>query len=436
MPLLDRYVNSKVFRWVGMVLFLVSAVTFMVGPLGDFPVPYRLDVDVYRTGAQVFLDGGAVYGPMPELSQGGHLPFTYPPIAAALFTIFAVMPLWLGSTLLTLTSIACIALVLRIALGQTCNRPRTQLWWLVATAMAIGLWFGPVRETLVVGQVNAVLMALVVVGAIPGRGKWWGGTLIGLAIAIKLTPMVFLLLLVLRRDWRGSATTVASFLAFTGIGHLLMPLDSVQYWTQTLTDTDRIGRPAFATNQSINAVLSRLGLDGSTRTLVWFVVAMVVGLLIAWVAGRLLAYGHDTAATITVGFAALFCSPVSWGHHWVWALPLVVLMLVWAARPETDTKRWLWLAGTGTLVFLATPKWWFPNENDVELQWNVLQQIVGSSYLVWGLIALVVIGWSAHRLGRPDKNVVGPTTVLWPSLFHRPAARTTPDDRPARHISL
>ena len=74
-------------------------------------MPYRIDIDVYRTGAQVFLDGGAIYGPMPELSQGGHLPFTYPPIAAALFTVFAIMPLWVGSTLLTLASIACVAIV-------------------------------------------------------------------------------------------------------------------------------------------------------------------------------------------------------------------------------------------------------------------------------------------------------------------------------------
>lgn len=415
MAVVERYLGSSVLRW-GMLAFLVvSAGWLTFGTPAPFPVPYRIDIDVYRTGAQVFLDGGAVYGPLPQLSQGAHLPFTYPPIAAVLFTVFTVMPLPVASTLLTLASIAGLVVVVRIGLRQTCERPSAELWWLVVAAVGIGLWFGPIRETLAFGQINTLLMALVVVDAILGRGRWWGGTLIGLAIAIKLTPAVFLLLLVLRRDWRMTATTVVSFFGYNGIGHVLMPKDSLEYWTQTLADTSRIGGAAFASNQSINAVLHRLGLEGSTRTLAWFVTAMLVGLLVAWVAGRLLAHGHDLAATITVGFAALFCSPISWGHHWVWSLPLVVLMLVWATRQHPPTRRWLWLAGSGTFVFLTTPQWWFPNGNDAELQWNPAQQLIGSSYLVWGLVALLVMGVSASGLGRADRAAT--STVLWPSLF-------------------
>ncbi len=330
------------------------------------------------------------------------------------------MPLWLASVILTLVSVGCVAVVLRIVLGQTCERPHAQLWWLVAAAMAVGLWFGPIRETLVIGQVNAVLMVLVVVDAIHGRGKWWGGTLVGLAIAIKLTPAVFLLLFVLRKDWRGAASTVVSFLVFTGIGYLLMPQDSLEYWTRTLLNTERIGNNVSSSNQSINGVLYRVGLDGGIRSLVWLVGSMLVGVLIAWVAGRLLKHGHDVAATVTVGFAALFCSPVSWGHHWVWVLPLVVLMLVWTARSAADTRRWLWLAGTGAVVFLVRPQWRLPHGNSVELQWNLLEHIVGNAYLVWSLIALVVVGVSAHRLGTGDKSAIRPSTVLVPGVLTHP----------------
>lgn len=417
MAVIDRCLGSSLFRWGSLVLFAVGAALLTLGLPDQFPTPYRIDMDVYRTGAQVFLDGGALYGSIPELANGKWLPFTYPPIAAALFTVFAPMPLWVGSLLLTCVSIACVAITLRLVLRQTCDRPRAQLWWLVVAAMAVGLWFGPVKETLSFGQVNTILMLLVVVDALRGRGRWWGGMLIGLAIAIKLTPAVFLLLLVLRRDWRGVLTTVVSFLAFTGIGFLLMPRDSVQYWTTTLLDTGRIGGLAYASNQSINAVLSRLGFEGSLRTVIWFVAAMMMGLFIAWVAGRLLTFGHDTAATITVAFAALFCSPVSWGHHWVWALPLVVLMLVWAARAEVRPRAWLWLAGTGVFVFLSTPQWWFPTNKNAELQWTPVQQVVGSSYLVWAFIALLVVGLSAHRLGQADRDAVEPPKVLWPVLF-------------------
>ncbi len=426
--MIEKYQNSRPFRWGALSVFLVGVgvLTFVL-PSG-FPTPYRIDIDVYRTGAQVFLDGGDLYGPMPELSQGAHLPFTYPPIAAALFTVFAIMPLWVGSTLLTLASIACVAVVLRIVLRRISDRPSAELWWLVTGAMAIGLWFGPVRETLAFGQVNAVLMALVVVDAILGRGKWWGGTLIGLAIAIKLTPAVFLVLLVLRKDWRATAMTGVSFVAYTGIGHLLMPADSAEYWTRTLVDTGRIGGLAYAANQSINAVLYRAGLEGSTRTLAWFVVSLMVGLFIAWVAGRLLAFGHQVAAVVAVGFAALFCSPVSWGHHWVWSLPLVVVLLTWAVRRDPRGTGWLWLAASGTVVFLVTPQWWFPNENNVELQWNALQQLVGSAYLLWSLIALTCMGLFAHRIGEEDRFSEEAPRVLWPSLFRRPGHHSAPPD--------
>ncbi len=429
MKMVERYLNSSILRTAMLVLVMVEAALLTIGLPGRGRMPYRIDLDVYRTGAQVFLDGGALYGSLPELSRGMHLPFTYPPIAAALFTIFAVMPLWLASTLLTIVSILCIAVVLRIVLGQTCDRPRAQLWWLVAPAMAVGLWFGPVRETLAFGQVNAVLMAFVVVAAVRGRGRWWGGMLIGLAIAIKLTPAVFLLLLFLRRDWRGAGSTVLAFLACTGVGHILMPDDSMEYWTHALADTARIGDIGYASNQSIDAVLYRFGLDGVTLTLAWLMVSLLVGLVIAWVAGRLLAHGHDTAATVTVGFVALFCSPVSWGHHWVWSLPLVVLMVVWAVRNATHTARWWWLSGIGTAVFLARPQWWLPHGKHVELEWTMLQLFVASSSLVWSLIALVAVGLSAHRLGEGDRNAPSPRVVLCPGLIDNPQ----PVGRPPRN---
>ena len=137
-----------------------------------------------------------------------------------------------------------------------------------------------------------------------------------------------------------------------------------------------------------------MGIDSGAA---WFVLAMAAGLLITWVAWRLLQFGHQVAALVVVGFAALLCSPVSWGHHWVWALPLVVLLLAWA-RADAEAHRWRWLAGTGAVVFVARMHWWFPNTNNQELDWNLLQQTLGASYLIWSLAALVTIGAAAHRV--------------------------------------
>lgn len=403
----DRYLGSAAARVVVVVLAVVGTLLHTVGIPGLQQIPpYRIDLDVYRVGGQVFRDGGDLYGELPQLAQGAHLPFTYPPLSAQLFSLFTLVPLAVASALITLATIAVLAYVVQLVLTRTCERPQRELWWLTAAVVAVALWFGPVRETIGFGQVNVFLMALVLVDVIRGRGRWWGGTLTGLAMAIKLTPAVFLLYFVLRRDWRGLATAVVSALAFTGIGHLLTPDDSARYWTFAIRDPARIGGLAFTSNQSVNGFVHRLGFEDTAASVAWFVVSAAIGLGIAWVAWRLLRSGHEVAAAVAVGHVALFCSPVSWGHHWVWAVPAVVLTLVWADRAgrdgDDDERGWLALAGSGVVIFLGTPQWWVPHSEGRELGWGPLEHLVGNAYLIWAAVFLVVVGVRATRLGRPD----------------------------------
>ncbi|MGW8590407.1 glycosyltransferase 87 family protein [Dietzia sp. NPDC055877] len=409
----DRYLSSTVARAIVVVVALLGTFVHTIGIPGLQKLPpYRIDLDVYRVGGQVFRDGGDLYGELPQLGEGAHLPFTYPPLSAQIFSLLTLVPLPVASVLITLATLIVLAFVVQLVLTRTCDRPVAQLWWITLAVMAVAMWFGPVRETIGFGQVNVFLMALVLVDVIRGRGRWWSGTLVGLAMAIKLTPAVFLLYFFLRRDWRGLATAIVSALAFTGIGHLLAPDDSVRYWTFAIRDPGRIGGLAFTSNQSVNGFVHRIGLEDTAASVVWFGVSCVIGLGIAWVAWRLLRAGQEVAAAIAVGTVALFCSPVSWGHHWVWAVPAVVLTLVWADRAARGSagdggdrngeRIWLALGISGLLIFLTTPQWWFPNHADAELGWGPIAHLIGNSYLIWGLILLVVMGVRAFRLGRPD----------------------------------
>ncbi|GLB65465.1 membrane protein [Dietzia sp. NCCP-2495] len=444
----DRYLGSVVGRLVVVVLAMVGTLVHTVGVPGLQSIPpYRIDLDVYRVGGQVFRDGGELYGELPQLAEGAHLPFTYPPLSAQLFSLLTIVPLPVASMLITLATIIVLALVVQLVLTRTCDRPAAQLWWITAAVMVVGMWFGPVRETIGFGQVNVFLMALVMVDVIRGRGRWWGGTLTGLAMAIKLTPAVFLLYFVLRRDWRGLATAVVSALAFTGIGHLLTPDESIRYWTFAIRDPGRIGGLAFASNQSVNGVVHRFGLEGTAASVAWFVVSCVIGLVIAWAAWRLLRAGHEVAAAVVVGTVALFCSPVSWGHHWVWAVPAVVLALVWADRtarggagqrgsgpgddddisgdqndriePTSVQKLWLTVGLTGAVIFLSTPQWWFPHRDDLELSWGPVAHLVGNAYLIWGLVFVVLAGSRAFRLGCADRGGDPQRPALLDSAFSR-----------------
>ena len=264
--------------------------------------------------------------------------------------------------------------------------------WVVAFAFGVAIWFGPVRESLLLGQINIILMALVYFGLTTGKGTWWGGGLVGVAIAIKLTPAVFLMLLVLRRDWRGLIATTGAFVVSTAIGFLVAPNSSLTYWTQSLGDAGRIGGLAYASNQSLNAALVRLGLSGGTLSVAWLLSSLAAGIIVSLVAWKLTRRGEHEIAVVVMAFAALFCSPVSWGHHWVWGVLLVAVVLVRVFNAKPKSRVMITLAVSGCLVFVGTPHWWFPNQNDAEVQWNWFQQMLGNAYLLWGIAAVLVLG--------------------------------------------
>jgi hypothetical protein len=70
---------------------------------------YRIDLDVYRTGARVVLHGGDLYGQLPRLATGQRLPFTYPPFAALTFIPLALLGYGTTNWLLTAATIASVA---------------------------------------------------------------------------------------------------------------------------------------------------------------------------------------------------------------------------------------------------------------------------------------------------------------------------------------
>ena len=119
-------------------------------------------------------------------------------------------------------------------------------------------------------------MTLVIADCVPRRTPWPRGMLLGVAIALKLTPAVFLLYFLLRRDTRALLVTAASAVVATLAGFALAWRDSWEYWTETVRNTDRIGTATLNTNQNIAGALARLGLGEGARFVVWTVACFAV----------------------------------------------------------------------------------------------------------------------------------------------------------------
>ncbi len=349
---------------------------------GPSLAPDRLDLAVYRIGGHVWLSGGHLYGVLPAAAPGIRLPFTYPPFAAIVLSPLSLIPAAAAATIVTAGTIALLAVTLRIYLRR--------LAWPLARVAPLALVIEPVRSTITYGQVDVMLMTLVTADCLSRAPCWPRGSLTGLAAAVKLTPLPFVLFFMLRRDYRAAGIMTMTFAAGTGLGYALAPADSIRYWTSVVFDTARIGDPAYAGNQSILGVLARAALRPGTpaATSLWLALSVAVLTVACLGMRRAIAAADDDLALALNALAALLVSPISWSHHWVWAAP-VLLALAAAGRRRQLAGAWA-AAVSGLVLFVVSPPWWFPHGGNRELHWALWEQAAGSSYVAFAAGVLVM----------------------------------------------
>lgn len=391
------------------VAFLALAATKLIDFSGS--PRYFLDADVYVVGGQRVLDGLPLYDGTFPTTIDVWLPFTYPPIAAVLFAPLALMPLQLVFILVAAVTIGGLWWVLREVVVKLGGMHPADAGWLALALTAALLWFGPVHTTISFGQVNVMLMMLVAIDVLVVPPKY-RGLLTGAAIAVKLTPAVLGLWFLLRLDWAGIARIAASAGGLTLIGHLILPEDSTQYWLDTLVNTGRIGGPMYASNQSIDAELWRLGLhtdDGGGG--LWLALVVVALAVTVAVMLRLLRDGHAFLAVCANALFGLLASPVSWSHHWVWVPVLLIAVAMLALRSGRGTGRgtgilpWIFV-GTGLLCYALEPQALAPAEQARELDWTPFWHVFGNTYLWWAIAAFVMLWFLSRRLPSADARLM------------------------------
>jgi alpha-1,2-mannosyltransferase len=283
-----------------------------------------IDLEVYRAGGRFLLDGRPLY-------QGGVvldlLPFVYPPVAAVLFAPLALLPIPVLKVVWTALQLALLAYAARCAARAVGVPPGSPTAAVVVLVTALATWLDPVRTTLYLGQINIVLLALVLGDLLGRRDSRWRGVGVGLAAAVKLTPLLFVGYLLLRRRYRAAATAVGAFAAAGLVGFLLAPADSVTYWLRgTFAAADRIAAVDGAANHSVNGLVTRLLGPGPTATAVYLVCAAALVAATLALAVRVAGRGEELLAVSLCGLGAAAAAPFAWSHHWVWVVPLLVAL--------------------------------------------------------------------------------------------------------------
>ena len=399
--------SAPVVTILGWLVLLVPAYWSLVDDNGQWL--FKLDSFVYYEAVHQWLDGGDLYS--WYANPGQHLwPFTYTPLAAWVISPLTWMSYQQATVLLIVATPLCAAVTAYAVLRRLAVAPRMARGLAPWLALIGVIALEPFPKTMEYAQVNAILMALVAVDLflVPECSRW-RGALSGLAAAIKLTPAVAILVLLARREWRAAATMAGSAVGLTLLAALAAPAESWEFFTSAMWDPGRAGFADYSGNQNLKGAIAR-GLPEAAWNLTWAVCSLLA-VVVAWLLCRRLdrlrgaggaagGPGQDDGLILSLQISVvmvlgLLISPISWSHHWVWCLP--VLMSVAAAAWRWRSTA-LGVAGAaGFLVFVLAMQWWFPEQNHVEQNWPAWAKAVGSSYTWWALGCGAVLWWASGR---------------------------------------
>ena len=364
---------------------------------------HQLDLDVYLMGAS-HLFGGHLY---TVQLPGSGLPFTYPPVAALAFVPLTVLGRTSAQVVWAVVSVA--ALMGFIAVSLRAVRPGwpgsdVARWSLVLSYPAMAL--DPVGLTFSFGQVNLVL-ALLVLADLTGTWSIAGrtlprGVLTGLAAAVKLTPAIFVPYLFLTRQVRAGVATLVTLVVAGLAMVVVVPSESWSFWTRYLFDAHRVGGVVFVSNQSLRSTLVRFTRDHASEHLVVAVVAAVAvaGLAVATWAAR---SSSPLLGVLVCAVTGLLVSPITWAHHLVWAVPVLLWLALAEDRPAGG-RVWA-AAGAAWLWWGAI--WRVPHGSGRELHDSAAQLLLADSYtlamllFVGGVALMLALRRRAGRSGAP-----------------------------------
>ncbi|MCC3326470.1 glycosyltransferase 87 family protein [Nocardia abscessus] len=308
------------------------------------------DLEIYRNAARAVLNSEPLYvAPIPP---GGW--FTYPPFAALCFIPFALTSFSMAK--IGWFAVSCAALWATI--WRCCRalryRASAHLVFLSGGLGLVAIGIEAVRGTLWQGQINLVLMAILVWDLTRPPSAQLRGFSVGLVTGIKLSAIIFFPYLLLTRQWRAAVTAVSTGSVTVAVAWLTLPVDTSDFLRYAAGNIDRIGPVTHPGNQSINGVLSNLWTSQHTQLWVWVacaVIAATLGYTAAVIAHR---DGQSLLGIVVIGLNGCVVSPLAWAHHWVWLAPLLVLLVHSAIH--ADRNKFLTVA-TATGTYAVSSMW-------------------------------------------------------------------------------
>lgn len=367
------------------------------------------DVSVYYAAVREWLYGsGGIYD---YVVPGKPYGFTYPPFAAVLMVPLAVVSRYAAIAIMVSLSIVAAGLVCYWLVDPIARRRGWSRWFTVAVACCLFAVYGPLRDTISFGQVNLILLAMVLADQrfLVGRGHRLGGIGIGLAAAIKLTPAIFIGYLLLAGRRRAAGVAVATAAGATALAALIAPGSSWSFWTSTMWQTDRVGQLSYVSNQSLMGMVARMN-PAHPATILWIAAVVAVLAVLVYRTRSAVAGGDENAAFALACVAACLISPVTWVHHLIWLTPALVLLVDAGLRSGVTRRASLVMllgAGAAYVILSSSVVWLWSAGPGVPGHPAGLTGFLGSNAFVWVCVGLLLLLPARRMAAAPTDEFSG-----------------------------
>ncbi len=315
-----------------------------------------------------------------------------------MFAAVSAIPTAVLEWVVMVASIAALVATLWLTWGALGYRRSAGRMAATLAAAGVALWLQPVQQTLSFGQVNLILMLVIVADLCLPDASWAKGVGVGLAAGFKLTPLIFIPYLLLTRRFRVAAVSLATFALTIAASFVVLPAQSRRYWLSGLfLNSRRAGSNAGVSNQSLHGALTRLLGSLPAAHPYWVATSVIIGIgglmFAAWAARQ----AQEMLGILTCALTGLMISPISWAHHWLWIAPALVVTADMALR----AAAWVGVAALAA-PFFALPQSLVPRATIQDIQAHPAPLLTGNLYVITGLVLLCLIGLILLRPSRTE----------------------------------
>lgn len=420
-------------RWLipSLPLLIIAVLFFSINLVSEFARDHAelVDLTVYAKASDFIAAG---LNPYDSSFDRLDLRWQYPPFALIPIIPMHYLP-WGVVVFLWIATTAVLPMLLMVALlaarfypnRDLTPRGRMKRALLVVSLSLVTATASTYINSTYLGQIGLILAAIVFYDlAAPDSWRRIGrfvlprGIGVGLATAIKLTPGIFIIHLLITRQWKPALTAMATVISSWTLGFIVFPAFSVYTFIEgglfRAATANRPERLLERDNVSAAASFDRfrnLVLGEQIPMSSWpkYLLIMVLAIAVLAVSAHLHKRGHFMYALIVVGIASALVSPVAWLNHAIWLTMMAPLMFLLglAARRASEYKRAdrLFIAGVAFVALASFPSQFRATVTILPVPWD-------GWYFAFLMVASIVTLYMMKGFKEPSPTQGSNETIL------------------------